>query len=68
MSIVCIIAGADIKEMQTKEFSDVWRGNFLSEWDALSRCSKPVIAAVNGFAVSIIMYLHKKGIKNLFFD
>lgn len=55
MSIVCIIAGADIKEMQTKEFSDVWRGNFLSEWDALSRCSKPVIAAVNGFAVSIIV-------------
>ncbi|XP_062615898.1 enoyl-CoA hydratase, mitochondrial-like [Saccostrea cucullata] len=44
-------AGADIKEMQTKEFSEVWRGNFLSEWDALSRCSKPVIAAVNGFAL-----------------
>lgn len=55
MSIVCIIAGADIKEMQTKEFSDVWRSNFLSEWDALSRCSKPVIAAVNGFAVSVII-------------
>jgi enoyl-CoA hydratase len=44
-------AGADIKEMQTQEFAEVWKGNFLSEWDALSRCSKPIIAAVNGFAL-----------------
>ncbi|XP_048758938.1 enoyl-CoA hydratase, mitochondrial-like [Ostrea edulis] len=44
-------AGADIKEMQTKEFAEVWKGNFLCEWDSLSRCSKPVIAAVNGFAL-----------------
>lgn len=44
-------AGADIKEMQNKEFSDVVGGNFLGNWTALAECKKPVIAAVNGFAL-----------------
>lgn len=59
-SVACLIltgsqrafaAGADIKEMQNKQFSDVCMGNFLSNWTALAESKKPVIAAVNGFAL-----------------
>lgn len=44
-------AGADIKEMQNKTFSEVASGNFLSNWNALAEAKKPIIAAVNGFAL-----------------
>ena len=44
-------AGADIKEMQKKEFSEVYKSNFLSHWSRVALTSKPVIAAVNGYAV-----------------
>lgn len=44
-------AGADIKEMQPNEFAGVFGGNFLSHWNRLSTMTKPVIAAVNGFAL-----------------
>lgn len=44
-------AGADIKEMQNKSFSEVCKGNFLSNWTALAESKTPVIAAVNGFAL-----------------
>jgi len=44
-------AGADIKEMQNKEFSKVAYGNFLSNWSAISELKTPIIAAVNGFAL-----------------
>lgn len=44
-------AGADIKEMQNKGFSDVVMGNFLSNWTAITEIKKPIIAAVNGFAL-----------------
>ncbi|KAL3876364.1 hypothetical protein ACJMK2_034219 [Sinanodonta woodiana] len=44
-------AGADIKEMSQKEFSEVYGGNFLSHWNSLTQCKKPVIAAVNGYAL-----------------
>ncbi|KAK3586128.1 hypothetical protein CHS0354_033251 [Potamilus streckersoni] len=44
-------AGADIKEMSQKEFSEVYGGNFLSHWNSLTHCKKPVIAAVNGYAL-----------------
>lgn len=47
-------AGADIKEMVDREFQDVFSGNFLSHWDKITTCSKPVIAAVNGYAVSLV--------------
>lgn len=45
-------AGADIKEMQNRTFQDCYSSKFLSHWDRLSRVKKPVIAAVNGYAVS----------------
>ncbi|XP_014442737.1 enoyl-CoA hydratase, mitochondrial isoform X2 [Tupaia chinensis] len=44
-------AGADIKEMQNQTFQDCYSGKFLSHWDQLSRFQKPVIAAVNGYAL-----------------
>jgi enoyl-CoA hydratase len=44
-------AGADIKEMQGNTYSQCIRGNFLSDWTRVARCQKPIIAAVNGYAL-----------------
>jgi enoyl-CoA hydratase len=44
-------AGADIKQMQAKSYMDVYKDDFLASWDRVSRCRKPVIAAVAGFAL-----------------
>lgn len=44
-------AGADIKEMQNRTFQDCYSGKFLSHWDHITRIKKPVIAAVNGYAL-----------------
>lgn len=45
-------AGADIKEMQNNTFASNVRDNFLAHWNRVSKCQKPIIAAVNGYAVS----------------
>ena len=47
-----LTAGADIKEMQPRAFPDVYYENFLCAWNSLQHTRKPIIAAVNGFAVS----------------
>ncbi len=45
-------AGADIKEMAAKDFSDVYTENFVTDgWEAVAQCRKPVIAAVAGYAL-----------------
>ncbi len=45
-------AGADIKEMAGKGFADVYGEDFITAtWEELTRTRKPVIAAVNGFAL-----------------
>ena len=44
-------AGADIKEMQAKSYMDAFKSNFISTWERVAKCRKPVIAAVNGFAL-----------------
>ncbi len=45
-------AGADIKEMQGKSYMDVFTEDFItSNWESVTRCRKPVIAAVAGFAL-----------------
>jgi len=45
-------AGADIKEMQNKTWSEAYREDFITAgWERLTRCRKPVIAAVAGFAL-----------------
>lgn len=47
-----LAAGADIKEMQHMQtFADTFNANFLTHWDIVARCRKPIIAAVNGYAV-----------------
>ncbi|XP_013780083.1 enoyl-CoA hydratase, mitochondrial-like [Limulus polyphemus] len=44
-------AGADIKEMKDQNFAHVFRSNFLAHWDRIAYACKPVIAAVNGYAL-----------------
>ena len=44
-------AGADIKEMAGKSMSDMYLGDFFAAGDRFAACRKPVIAAVNGFAL-----------------
>lgn len=45
-------AGADIGELQFKSFSDVYLEDFVTaSWEEVTRCRKPVIAAVAGLAL-----------------
>jgi len=44
-------AGADIKEMQPRDFAGMYLDDFFAGWDRFAACRKPVIAAVNGFAL-----------------
>jgi enoyl-CoA hydratase len=44
-------AGADIKEMSTQSFQDMYLADWLSGWDALTRVRTPLIAAVSGHAL-----------------
>ncbi|GAB7350638.1 hypothetical protein MBLNU459_g1201t1 [Dothideomycetes sp. NU459] len=44
-------AGADIKEMAPKTFADAYGGDFIESWSALTTLKKPVVAAVNGYAL-----------------
>lgn len=46
-------AGADIKEMQDLTFQECSFTQFLRQLDQLSQVKKPIIAAVNGYAVSV---------------
>ncbi len=45
-------AGADIKEMATKNFIDAYKEDFITRnWERTARCRKPVIAAVAGYCL-----------------
>lgn len=44
-------AGADIKEMQSNGFAEMYLSDYFAGWDRFAACRKPVIAAVNGFAL-----------------
>ena len=44
-------AGADIKEMQSQGFADMYGGNFFAGWEQVTATRKPWIAAVAGFAL-----------------
>ncbi len=44
-------AGADIKEMADKTFTEAFLGDFVSSWDRVAHTRKPVVAAVAGFAL-----------------
>ncbi|KAG5456079.1 MAG: ClpP/crotonase-like domain-containing protein, partial [Olpidium bornovanus] len=45
------LPGADIKEMKDNTFAQNYKTNFLNHWTYITRIQKPVIAAVNGYAV-----------------
>ncbi|MEQ9643318.1 MAG: enoyl-CoA hydratase [Alphaproteobacteria bacterium] len=45
-------AGADIKEMAPKDYMDVYLEDFITVgWERISKCRKPTIAAVAGYAL-----------------
>ena len=44
-------AGADIREMRDKTYAEVTSQNFLHDWDYINKITKPLIAAVSGFAL-----------------
>lgn len=45
-------AGADIKEMQAKTFMEAFKEDFITRnWEQVTQCRKPVIAAVAGYAL-----------------
>ncbi|VAV93406.1 Enoyl-CoA hydratase =_ degradation of branched-chain amino acids and alpha-keto acids [hydrothermal vent metagenome] len=44
-------AGADIKEMQSKDYMDAYLNDFLGNWSHVADQRKPVIAAVAGYAL-----------------
>jgi enoyl-CoA hydratase len=54
MAWICsyTVAGADITEMANRTFSDNYKENFLADWNLIFKTfPKPIIAAVNGYAV-----------------
>ena len=45
-------AGADIKEMREQSYMEAYYKDFItSNWERAARCRKPLIAAVNGYAL-----------------
>jgi enoyl-CoA hydratase len=45
-------AGADIKEMASRSYMDVYLSDFITKgWERVTTCRKPIIAAVAGFAL-----------------
>jgi enoyl-CoA hydratase len=44
-------AGADIKEMQSQGFAEMYSSNFFAGWEQVTATRKPWIAAVAGFAL-----------------
>jgi enoyl-CoA hydratase/carnithine racemase len=45
-------AGADIKEMASKSYAEVYGEDFITKnWERVTTCRKPVIAAVAGYAL-----------------
>lgn len=43
--------GADVKEMSGRDYASFTRSNDFAVWDAISAISKPIIAAVEGYAL-----------------
>lgn len=52
-------AGADIKEMADNTYAHNIKRSFLEHWNGVAKAKKPTIAAVNGYAVSILILFNK---------
>lgn len=46
-------AGADLKEMATATSTEMLLRHTERYWNAIAQCPKPVIAAVNGYALGV---------------
>jgi enoyl-CoA hydratase len=44
-------AGADIREVAAAGFVDLYKDDFVQDWERIARCRKPVVAAVAGYAL-----------------
>ncbi|MBP0575727.1 enoyl-CoA hydratase/isomerase family protein, partial [Mycobacterium tuberculosis] len=44
-------AGGDIKEMQQHSFVSAYLADVITPWDRIARFRKPLVAAVDGFAL-----------------
>jgi len=44
-------AGADVKEMQAKDFMAAYKDDFIAPWQKVAARRKPLIAAVGGYAL-----------------
>ncbi|MCT1367116.1 MULTISPECIES: enoyl-CoA hydratase [Kocuria] len=44
-------AGADIKEMASKSFTEMYASDWFAHWQRLTQVRLPIIAAVNGYAL-----------------
>ena len=44
-------AGADIKEMKDRVYPDTFQNDMLAWWDTISKIKKPIVGAVNGYAL-----------------
>lgn len=60
-----LIAGADIKEMKDNTFIDTYKTNFLGHWAEMTEIKKPIIAAVNGYAVSFFFVIQREKISRV---
>lgn len=47
----CFVAGADIREFATAGAIEIYLRHTERLWEAISGCPKPIIAAVNGYAL-----------------
>ncbi|KAH9365321.1 hypothetical protein HPB48_007587 [Haemaphysalis longicornis] len=50
-SVGCIVITGSEKAFAEHDFAKCFTGNFLSHWDKVAHSIKPVIAAVNGYAL-----------------
>lgn len=50
-SLRAFAAGADIEEMAEQNFTEFYMDDFLGAWDDIPKISKPIIAAVGGYAL-----------------
>lgn len=44
-------AGADIKEMSSQSYADMYAADWFRRWDDLARLRTPIVAAVSGYAL-----------------
>lgn len=44
-------AGADIKEMKERHFPQTYQMDMLAKWERVTKLRKPLITAVNGYAL-----------------